>query len=294
MSNSSSYSTTQRGSGLGIKIVYLFFRLFGYKGLHFILFFVVLYYTLTTPTLKKYLKEYYMLCVGRFNYLIYYKHIYTFALIFADRIFSKKFTDRYKVIVQKDRNYIHTKDSGVMFLLSHVGDWSVSEMMPTQNNKTINIVMKEEIKESIKSFEEKISSDDSKSKLHIIDISDGTIAVATQLAKAFLNNEVVAMMADRYLSKESSVSVRFLGRTIRINKNPFDVAYNRKVPMVAFFAMREGDYLYSPFYFEMTEFDMSISKEESIQLKAQEYTLLLEGMVRKYPSQWLNHYDFFA
>ncbi len=283
----------QRGNGTGLFIVYLFFRLFGYKGLRFILFFVVFYFSITTPSLKRYLREYYLLCTGKFNYLIYYRHLFMFALVFADRFLSKQFTNRYHINAQNEKPYLTNANKGVLFLFSHVGDWSTCGLLPSERNVPINIVMQEVIKKSIQGFGKFIEGE-SANTMRVIDLSEEPIAVAIRVAKAFQNGEIVAMMADRFLTQSSSVRVTFLGRNILMNKNPFEVAYNRKVPLIALLSLRKSDYHYNAYYYWLTPYDRTLPKEEAIAFAAQEYADILEKVVRAHPDQWFNHYDFFA
>jgi predicted LPLAT superfamily acyltransferase len=102
------------------------------------------------------------------------------------------------------------------------------------------------------------------------------------------------MMADRFLTKEGSVPVTFLGKKILMNKNPFEVAYNRRVPLIALLSLRESDYHYNAHYYWLTPYDYTLPKETSIASAAQEYANILEKVVREHPDQWFNHYDFFA
>ncbi len=285
--------STQRGNGFGLYIVYLFFYFFGYIGLRFILVFVVFYFSLTTPLLKRYLREYYLLATGKFNYKIYYKHLYTFSLIFSDRFLSKRFSQRYHIHPQNKKSYIADETKGVLFLFSHIGDWTTCELLPSEKNISINIVMQEAIKESIQKFGNSIKKE-KEGSLRIIDLSEGGISVAIKVAKAFQNGEIVAMMSDRILSAQGAIKVNFLGKEIRINKNPFEVAYNRNVPLIALFSMRQRDYHYNAYYYWITPYNRDIPKEEAIAIAAQEYSELLEKMVREYPDQWFNHYDFFG
>lgn len=282
----------QRGSGKGLYIVYLFFRLFDYSGLRFVLFFVVLYFSLTTPALKRSLREYYLLCTGKFNFRIYYHHLFTFALVFADRFLSKKFTERYSIHAQNQRPYLSNINKGVLFLFSHVGDWSTCGLLPSEKNRPINIVMHEVIKESIQGFGKFIEGKP-QNTIRVIDLSEGPIAVAVRIAKAFQNGEIVAMMADRYLTREQSIPVTFLGKRVIINKNPFEVAYNRDVPVIALLSLRDKDYHYNANYYWLTPYDRTIPKEEAIAVAAQEYATILEKVVQEHPDQWFNHYDFF-
>lgn len=282
----------QRGSGAGLYIVYLFFRFFGYPGLRFILFFVVLYFSVTTPTIKRYLRQYYLLCTGEFNFRIYYRHLFNYSLVFSDRFLSKRFLGRYHVNAQNLRPYLSDSHRGILFLFSHVGDWSTCEQLPSEKNIPINIVMKEVIKESIQGFGKFIQGKQH-NRIKVIDLSEGAIAVAIRIAKAFQNGEIVAMMADRVLTQQGGVPVTFLGQRVIINKNPFEVAYNRNVPLIALLSLREKDYHYNASYHWLTPYDRSLSKEDAISNAAQEYADILEKTVKAHPEQWFNYYDFF-
>ena len=166
-------------------------------------------------------------------------------------------------------------------------------LVTAKKNIPINIVMKEVVKESIQDFSKAIE-DPTLPTINVIDLNQGTISVAVQIAKALQNYEIVAMMTDRLLHPEGGVKVTFLGRSIQINKNPFEVAYNRNVPIVAVFSLRMDDYCYNVYYYRLDPFDITLLKEEAIAITAQKYADLLEKMVRDYPDQWFNHYDFFG
>lgn len=283
----------QRGSGIGLYIVYLFFRLFGYPGLRFVLFFVVLYFSLTTPSIKRSLREFYLLSTGKFNFLTYYRHMFSFALVFSDRFLSKRFAERYHVDAQNQKPYLTDVNKGVLFLFSHVGDWSTCGLFPSDKKRAINIVMQEAVKESVQDFGKFIEGNPQNTP-KIIDLSEGPIAVAVHVAKALQGGEIVGMMADRFLTKEHSIEVTFLGKRIIINKNPFEVAYNRDVPIIALISLRKKDYHYSNNYHWLTPYDRTIPKEEAIAAAAQEYASILESVIKQHPEQWFNHYDFFT
>ncbi|MGZ8546597.1 MAG: LpxL/LpxP family acyltransferase [Sulfuricurvum sp.] len=282
----------QRGSGAGLYIVYLFFRFFGYLGLRFILFFVVFYFSLTTPTIKRALREYYLLCTGKFNFRIYYRHLFSYALVFSDRFLSKKFLSRYHVNVHNERSFFAGLEKGGLLLFSHVGDWSICERVLSKKNITVNIVMQEVIKESIQGFG-KFIQDQQNDTLKIIDLCEGSIPVAIRIANAFQKGEIVAMMADRFLTQQGGVPVTFLGRRVIINKNPFEVGYNRNVPLILLLSFRECDYHYKVSYYELTPYDRTLPKEESIAKAACEYAQILEKALKEHPDQWFNLYDFF-
>jgi len=283
----------QRGNALGLWILYTFFKIFGYPGLRFLLIFVVLYFSLTSPDVKNALKKYYLLVNGKFNFFIYYRHLFHYALVHSDRFLTARFPERFTVEVPDIGTYLKLKSEGVIFLFSHAGDWTTCALIPGNEVAPIHIVKQETIEESIRRFEDEMRQQSQK-ELRVIDLSEGPHAVAVKIAAALGKKENVAMMTDRVINPKKSARVTLFGQKVFINKNPFEIAYNRDLPLIAIFSFRKKDYHYRLHVLKITPFDRNLSKEEAIALAAQEYATLLENLLHEHPEEWFNHYDFFA
>lgn len=283
----------QRGSALGLLILYTFFKIFGYPGLRLILLFVVFYFTLTSPEVKHSLRKYYLLSTGKFNFLVYYRHLFHYALVLSDRFLTARFPERYHVDVPDIETYLKLKSQGVIFLFSHAGDWTTCALIPDDKVDTIHIVKHETMEESIQEFEHEMQQK-SGNHLKVIDLSEGPHAVAIKIATALGKKENVAMMADRVVNPKKSSPVTLFGQNVHINKNPFEIAYNRDLPLIAIFSFRQQDYRYRLHVHEISRFDRTLPKETAIADAAQEYATLLENLLREHPKEWFNHYDFFA
>ena len=81
--------------------------------------------------------------------------------------------------------------------------------------------------------------------------------------------------------------VDFLGAKALFPLGPFVVAQKCRVPVVFFYAMRERGRRYR-FVFVESE---AAQRVEDLQ---EQYVRSLEGMVRRYPHQWFNFYDFWG
>lgn len=273
----------QRGSAFGYKILLILYKRIGYSFVVFILNFVVLYYTLFHPSIKKSLRSYYEHQGLDFTYKIYFTHIKMFAVSIFDRFVSRiKPSD-----LSFDRHNLDTLkilDNGGILLLSHVGSWATAAHCLCYKLPPMNIVMRENTKEKIKQVEysnEKHNDDIVK----IIDLNQGGIAANIQIANALMNKELIAMMTDRVVDSSKVVEVEFFGVKVKINKNPFDIAKRMNKPAVAIFVISKDLRKYDLIFNEI--------KGTTLQEMAQNYMDMLEDILRKNPTQWYNFYDFF-
>lgn len=99
-------------------------------------------------------------------------------------------------------------------------------------------------------------------------------------------------MVDRLVDSTKFVEVDFLNSITKFNRNPFEIAYNRGVPMVGVTVIRTGDKKYKLFFSDPIEIDKTIKKQEAIAIMANQYAKYLENIVKEYPKQWFNFYKF--
>ena len=97
-------------------------------------------------------------------------------------------------------------------------------------------------------------------------------------------------MGDRYMTGSPTREVDFLGHKARFTNGPFDVAAAMRVPMAFFFAMREAGRKYHVYFTVLDHEPGTRPKSEALQ-KA--FVKRLEEIVRQYPRQWFNFFDYF-
>jgi predicted LPLAT superfamily acyltransferase len=102
--------------------------------------------------------------------------------------------------------------------------------------------------------------------------------------------EIVSMTGDRLFGSAKSIKCMFLGKEAQFPMGPFALAVQKEVPMLAVFSMRShGAY---------KVYVRDIRQDESLPLRArmadmaQNFASELEKVVRMYPTQWFNYYDF--
>ena len=248
---------------------------------------VTFFYFIFATNVKESLKIYYKHLNIEFTNALYYEHLRIFAITMVDRFITKVDPKSYKFIY--DENLPTILNSATILLHSHFGGWASSANASKTNNK-INIVMQEALMDSIKSIEDSI---DIKTNLSVIDLNSGTLSVSIEIANALMNNEIVAIMGDRASNIKSVILTEFLGEKAGFNKNPFQIAYKMDIPITAFFVMYIQPQVYKIEYLNIN-LDKSETEDEAINKALKTYVKLYEELIRKYPNQWLNFYDFWA
>ena len=277
----------QRGSGWSISFALNIYRVLGYKALYYFMYPVSFFYFLVAKNAKVGLRAYYEHLNSEFTNKVYFNHIRLFAVCLVDRFISKMNPKEYRFSYENREVPVKMLESGAILLYSHFGGWAASSNSAKVNNK-INIVMKESMLEGIKKLEDKI---DTESNLNVIDLDKGTLVVSIEIANALLNNEVVAIMADRASNAKAEYIMPFLGEDAKFNKNPFQVAYKVDKPILVYFIIWVDIQHYKVEYMRI-DMDKSKDEEKAIATALTTYVHKLEEIVRAYPNQWFNLYDF--
>jgi lauroyl/myristoyl acyltransferase len=110
--------------------------------------------------------------------------------------------------------------------------------------------------------------------------------VSVQLVAALRRGEVVAMQGDRALGSRGDVAVDFFGHPAPFPIGPFLLARAAHVPIVPAFCVLDADHRYTV---TLCEPLVVRPGRETEGLRA--WVTLLEGVVRRHPTQWFNFYD---
>ena len=281
--------TKQRGSGWSIALVFNLYKKLGYNFIYYLMYPVSFFYFLFATNVKKSLKIYYNNINIKFTNKIYFEHLRIFAVCMVDRFISK--ADSKSYIFEYDDISVPTKilNEGTILLYSHFGGWAASSNSSHVTNK-LNIVMKEVLLEGIKEIENSLEK---KQNINIIDLDQGTISVSVQIANALMNDEIVAIMADRASNKKAEISVDFFNKKAKFNKNPFQIAYKTDKPILVYFIVLTGIQKYKVEYL-LINLDKTKPEVEAINIALDTYTKEYEKIIKKYPNQWFNFYNFWG
>jgi len=281
--------TKQRGSGWSIKLVFNLYKLFGYKFIYYLMYPVTFFYFIFATNVKEALRIYYKQIGLEFNNWVYYEHLRVFAITMVDRFITKADPSSYTFIYDDPDRPLEIFEHATILVLSHFGGWAASSNSSRTKNR-MNIVMKEALKGDIKEIEESLGY---KETIKVIDINTGPIAVSIAIANALMNDEVVATMGDRASNPKANIAVEFFGKEAYFNKNPFQIAYKMRKPLVIYFVILTGMQKYKIEFYEV-DIDYEGDENKAIRDAVEFYVKKYEEVLRKYPNQWLNFYDFWA
>ena len=277
-----------RGTVLGLKIYVFIIKTFGLNAAYFVLLFVAAYFIIfsfnstksTWYFFRKRLK--YSALNAAFQV---YKSYFTFGRIQLDRLaiasgLKHKYTFEFDGI-QYIRDLLKKKKGGIL-LTAHIGNFNLAEHFFADKNIFVNLVLTDLEHKQIKSYLESVTG---KSRIRIIVVKDDFTHIF-KINEALKNNELLVFAADRYLEITKTHTHSFLGKPVQFPLGPFKLAARNSIPVLFVHIMREKNFHYH-LYGRTYQGHENSAKEI---LKA--YLENLEKMVKKYPHQWYNYYDY--
>ena len=111
------------------------------------------------------------------------------------------------------------------------------------------------------------------------------------LNAAIDNGDIVSMPADRIFGSQKSVECQFFGAKANFPLGGFAMAVQKEVPVLAVFVMKIGMKKYRVFL-RSVECDSQAKKRDQMTQLAQSFATQFEDIVRRYPTQWFNYFDF--
>ncbi len=271
----------QRGNQLGYQILILMYRFLGYDFLRFFLVFVVLYYYFTALDIKKITKKYYSNIGLTYSKILYFRHLYAFAISLLDRFASSIDGGSLNEEFVNSKSFEDNK-KGSILIVSHFGSWGVAPNL-FNYERPFTIVMKEAYKKDIKNIESRIEKDKNNTT-SVIDLNEGFAALA-KIAKVISDNEILGMMVDRIYDANSVVRAQFYGKQVKLNKNPFELAVKMDIPLYTLFVLGNKKAGFKSIFSDRLD-------GQTVEEFATSYAKNLENITKAYPHLWFNFYDF--
>ncbi|MCW8929336.1 MAG: lipid A biosynthesis acyltransferase [Gammaproteobacteria bacterium] len=261
------------------------------------LFPIVLYFMLTSSTLKyskRYLKRNFQTANKKTPGIIaIYKHYYSFANMLLDRVFfltgnTKKFD------IKLHNEHLITdlvnQGKGAVLLGSHLGNFDALRALANKaHNIKIRALMYNNDQQNINKAFEKLNPQLKHDVIHI-----GTPDAMIQVQEDIENGYIIGMLADRVEQDNRTTSCHFLGKEVSFPTGPLIVSYLLKAPVILCFALHQGGNQYDVYFHKLRDkIDLPRdSRDLKLQELMQEYTDILEQHAIKAPYNWYNFYDF--
>ena len=222
----------------------------------------------------------------------------SFLKVYANHFrFGQVIVDRYAAFAGKrfrfafDGNDMFlamlNEPGGFVQLSSHIGNYEMVGYSLTSTTKKINGLFYGGESEVMMEFRRKILS---MHNIGLIEVN-GSMEHIFQMNAAIDRGEIVSMTGDRMLGSPKSFRCQFMGAEANFPMGPFALAVQKDVPIVAVFCMRGKWGVYNVYVRKVTAAP-GLPPRASMQDMAQKFAAELESIVRLYPTQWFNYYDF--
>jgi|SRR6476469_976235 len=275
----------------GYKIFGFFINTLGVRAAYFILLFVSSYYVFfsrkSTAAIVSFYRDKLKLPALK-AYRLLYTNYFRFGQTLIDRFAilagaSTKFT--FEFDGEHHLQEMVARGRGGILLSGHAGNWEIAGQMLHRLNTPVNVVMYDGEDQNIKQYLEKSAN----KRFKVIFIGND-LSHIFKINEALAANELICMHADRFLPGNKTLTTDFLGSPAQFPEGPFLLTLKLRVPTAFVYAFKESATHYHLYSTPIK--DYSSAKQDSVQSIARDYVQSLESMVRRYPEQWFNYYDF--
>lgn len=181
------------------------------------------------------------------------------------------------------------KPDGFVQLSSHVGNYEIAGYSLVAEKKRFNALVFFGEKQEVMSNRRKLFDH---ANINMIPIMPD-MSHLFEINSALANGETVSIPADRIWGSQKYVSVEFLGREAHLPIGPFKVVTTRGVDALTVNVMKVATNRYK-IYVTPLHYDKEAPRQKQIEELAGNYVKELERIIRLYPTQWFNYFDFWA
>ncbi|NMC38069.1 MAG: lipid A biosynthesis acyltransferase [Bacteroidales bacterium] len=287
-----------RGGLTGYKIFVTVLKYSGLPLAYFILYFVALYFLFASLFSSIHTYRFYRKRLGYGilrSVICIYRNYYAFGQVLLDKTavlagFKSKFTftfdgeDFLRKMVEEG--------TGGLLISAHIGNFEMAGNMLERLRTKVSIVMVDAEHEKIKDYLSSVT----RKNYNIIVIREDNSHIY-ELSRAFEEKQIVCIHGDRYVGGSKTIPSIFLGEKAFFPAGPFYLAMKFNVPVSFVFAMKESRQHYHFYATPPEKYELPGNQQKRDQMILnilKEYIYQLEKMIRKYPLQWFNYYNFWA
>ena len=283
-----------RGGAWGYRFFIFLINQLGVRFAYFFLLFVVIYFIPFAPAATGSAWKYFRKMHGfRFfkSLRMLFLNYYRFGQVLIDRITVRSGqAQKYRYEFENYPAFLETLNGskGIVLIGAHVGNWEIGSEFFGEYAPKINIVMLDAEYRKIKKLLEKSLNPVSHK---IIPVQENDFTHIYRIKEALDKKEYVCFQGDRFIKNQSAKTVQFLGKPAKFSYSLFQLTTRLDVPVVFYFSMREKGMKYK-FKFILAKTENDDKSPPSVEVLRNSYIQALENILKEYPEQWFNYYDF--
>lgn len=217
----------------------------------------------------------------------YLNHCY-FGQVVIDK-FSMYAGKSFDIEVEGYRHFenLARKDEGFIQLSSHMGNYEIAGYSLKAEHKKINALVFYGEKESVMRNRMKLFSNTNISMIAI----RPDMGHLFEIDEALTKGEILSMPADRIFGSQKKISANFLGAQADFPYGPFSIATMRCLEVIAVNVIKVSYRKFKVFITPL-KYDKTSSRKVQISQISQAYVAELERILKMYPEQWYNYFEF--
>jgi predicted LPLAT superfamily acyltransferase len=283
-----------KGNHVGYRIFVFICRRLGVIPAYSVLVFVAFHYFLFSTKTSKVIYHYFRNRIGFGpvkSVLKIYQNYFLLGQTLLDKIivmagFGNRFT--YEFDGEENLHKIVNGGKGGILISAHVGNWEAAGHLLKRLNTKVNVVMYDGEHQQIKDYLNNVTG----GKNFNVIVVKNDISHVYAIGEALQKNELICLHADRFVEGSKTTIQHFLGADARFPAGPFALASTFKVPVSIVFAFKESTTHYHFYGSKLFEYNRSDTRQEYSDNLMRTFVSDLEQMVKKYPEQWFNYYNF--
>ena len=177
-------------------------------------------------------------------------------------------------------------DPGFLILSAHVGSYESAGYTLVATKKRYNAIVFSGEAESVMRNRQKMFDE---TNIRMIPVKDDMSHIFL-MNSALDNGESVSIPADRVVEGQRTVTCDFFGSPAEFPLGPFVLAAQRDVAVLTIHVLKESVKKYHIFI-EQIQGQGNTIREKAADI-ARQYVASIETVLRKYPEQWFNYYEF--
>lgn len=284
------------GGKWGQKFLFFFLRVINVTVLYPVLFLIVPFYMLFRRK-------------GYLAIFRYFKNIWkmsswrAFWNTFANHfIFSQIVVDKFAAIAGNIKNFtieiedydlikeLHDHRKGFIIASSHIGNFELGGYVFQQEEQKIYaMIFSGEGREYSKKREAALK----RANLNLISVQEDMSHLFI-LKEALEQGNMVILPCDRIYGSPKNFKINFLGQEAWFPSNSFRFAAQLDVPVVALFIIKKNLTKYKAFIIPIETDNSETNSAKRAAIYAENFAKSCETILKKYPRQWFNFYEFWG
>tara|TARA_R100000306_G_scaffold46671_2_gene44519 strand:+ start:67565 stop:68482 length:918 start_codon:yes stop_codon:yes gene_type:complete len=281
-----------RGTVFGFKVFVFFIKNFGTRAAYLLMHLPIPYFCLFSRSNVKGLRYYFR---KRLHYswlkssVSIYKTYYNFGQTLVDKIaipIGNKDKYTYEFDGEEHITEMLALGEGGILISAHVGNFELAQYFFKQRNfdTAISIVITDQDHEDIKEY---LGQFTKREHVNFIIVKED-LSHIFEINAALAQNRIVCISGDRFLNKAKTLEAKLLGKKAKFPIGPFQIATRLQVPVLFVYVMREPKR-----HYHLYARKVKIEQRDAQDL-LNKFADHLERVVKKYPLQWFNFYDFWG